>query len=67
LKISSTRLPGLGGDNDGVALGDNEGDGGLALAGGDDWANPTRIGHPANPTIAIAISIQAVTGCFMRI
>ncbi len=49
-----------------VALGDGEADGSVALGRG-DCANPIGRDHPANPTIAIAISIQPATGCFMRI
>ena len=50
--------------DDGGALG---GVGRGAFGRGDDCANPAGIGQPANPTIAMAVNTQAVTGRFMGI
>ena len=38
-----------------------------ALGCGDVWANPADIGQPANPTVAIAVNTQPLTGRFTEI
>ena len=54
----------MGEVDDGEALGGADRG---AFGRGDDCANPTGIGQPANPTMATAVDTQPVTGRFMGI
>ena len=74
MKISSTRSVDLPAGAVGGAGVDDVDDGGPfggadrgALGCGDVCANPADIGQPANPTVAIAVNTQPLTGRFTGI